>query len=314
MRYVFGPVPSRRLGLSLGVDLIPRKTCTFDCIYCEVGRTTQKISIPMDFFPVQEIVQQVRECLSIESPDIITLAGSGEPTLNSEIDRIIGSIKEITNIPVAVLTNGSLFWRQETREKVKNADIILPTLSAGTNSAFRRIHRPCVELDLEKVSQGLEKLRQEYLGKIYLEVVLLKGFNDGEEELARLKEEIERIGPDRVQLNTVVRPPADPRAKPLDMKTLEDIKNFFGKKAEIISSSIATRKGPERESVIEQFLEMIKRRPLREIDLVAALDLPKEEIQGLIKGLLIKGIIKSYEHSGSIFYLMNDENRPEERN
>ncbi len=313
MVYVFGPVPSRRLGLSLGVDLIPRKTCTFDCLYCEVGRTTQKTIRPSEFYPAWEINQQVAEYLKSCSPDTITLAGSGEPTLNSAISEIIYSIREITDIPIAVLTNGSLFWIQEIRKRVTNADIILPTLSTGREEVFKTIHRPHPQLRLEDIITGLEKLREEYTGKIYLEVVLLKGINDGDLDIEILKQQIDRIRPDRIQLNTVVRPPADIMAKPLDMERLEEIKRFLGDKAEIISSAIAGKGGARTDTVVEKFLEMIKRRPLREVDLVAALDLPLKEIQGLIKGLLIKGIIRSYEHLGSTFYLLNQENRSEER-
>ena len=156
MSYVFGPVPSRRLGLSLGVDLIPPKTCTFDCLYCQVGRTLCKTLDEKSYVPVRDVIVEIKKNLLKSDPDVITLAGSGEPTLHSEIDQVIDSIKEMTDIKVAVLTNGSLLWRKEVRSRVLMADIIMPTLSSAIDHTFRRIHRPHGELDLGSIIDGLK--------------------------------------------------------------------------------------------------------------------------------------------------------------
>ena len=158
MSYIFGPVPSRRLGLSLGVDLIPHKTCTYDCLYCEVGRTTNKTITSGPFAPVDEILTQLEERLKGCTPDVITLAGSGEPTLHSEIDRIISGIRAITDTKVVILTNGSLFWDEAIRKRVLAADLIMPTLSSAFAHTFQTIHRPHRDLALDRIVEGLRQL------------------------------------------------------------------------------------------------------------------------------------------------------------
>ncbi|MBW1705850.1 MAG: radical SAM protein [Deltaproteobacteria bacterium] len=305
MSYVFGPVPSRRLGLSLGVDLIPPKTCTFDCLYCEVGRTTSKTIEPGPFVPFREVVYEIEKKLMKTEPDAVTLAGSGEPTLYSRINEVIDSIKEITEIKVALLTNGSLFWKEEIRRRVLKADIIMPTLSSAFEDTFRMIHRPHPGLELNIVVDGLKRLRKDYKGLLFLEIVLLAGINDTEKEVEGLKTVINRINPEKIQLNTVLRPPADKRAISLDRKRLEDIKVFLGEKAEIIAGvPVAAKKG-KADTLIRDLLDMVKRRPLRSIDIVNAMGLSSDDVEDLVKGLLIKGYISRQEHSGEIYYLSN---------
>ena len=305
MSYVFGPVPSRRLGLSLGVDLIPFKTCTFDCLYCEVGKTTSKTLEPKSLVSVRELVHEIKKKLLKSKPDNVTLAGSGEPTLHSRIHEVISSIKEVTETKVALLTNGSLFWKEEIRQRVLKADIILPTLSSVFEDTFRMIHRPHPGLDVSTVIDGLERLRQDYNGLIFLEVVFLKGINDTENEVEGLKNVIERINPEKIQLNTVVRPPADKRAVSLDRKRLEEIKVFLGERAEIIAGvSVEAKKG-KADTLIRDLLDMVKRRPLRSIDIQNAMGLSSRDVEDLVKGLLIKGYISRQAHSGEIYYLSN---------
>jgi len=305
--HVFGPVPSRRLGLSLGVDLIPAKTCTFDCLYCEVGRTTDKTIQTRPYVPVKEILEQLRQKLVACRPDIITLAGSGEPTLHSEIDQVIDGIKAITDTRVAVLTNGSLFWDEEVRRRVLGADIIMPTLSSAFDQTFRRIHRPHPDLDVGAIIEGLKRLRGQYHGQLLLEVVFLSGINDTGEEEEALKDVIDTICPDRIQINTVVRPPSDSRAKSLDRERLEEIRLLFGKNAEVIAATPFGKEGLSGQSSAKSLLDTVKRRPLRAMDIVNSLDLDPDDVNDLIKGLLIKGYIRKQEHSGEIFYLSNEE-------
>ncbi len=306
MPHVFGPVPSRRLGLSLGVDLIPAKTCSFDCLYCQVGRTTNVTIEPEALVSSEEVAKEVEEKLIKNVPDAITLAGSGEPTLHSGIDQVIASIKEITKIKVAILTNGSLLWRDDIRQRVLGADILLPTLTSAFDATFREIHRPHSGLEHARIVDGLEKLRQDFKGQMFLEVVLLAGINDTEEELKGLKSLIERIGPDRIQLNTIVRPPADSRAISLDIKKMEEIMVFFGEKAEIVAEPRLKGRVTEKDSLVSRFLEMVKRRPLKPDDIANVLNLSLEEVEDLVKGLLIKGQIHKQEHSGNIYYLSNE--------
>jgi len=306
MAYVFGPVPSRRLGLSLGVDLIPPKTCTFDCLYCQVGRTTSRTLEPKAFVPVREVVAEIKRKILKNVPDAITLAGSGEPTLYSEIDQVIASIKKMTKIKVALLTNGALFWKEEIRQRVLKADIIMPTLSSAFDHTFREIHRPHPGLDLATIINGLKMLRQDYKGQIFLEVVFLAGVNDTKREVEALKNLVEQISPEKIQLNTVVRPPADSKAISLDRKRLEEINLIFGEKSEIVAEIPIKIKTRKEEHLINSLLDMVKRRPLKQIDIVNALGLSTDETEDLIKGLLIKGYIRRQSHSGDIYFLSNE--------
>jgi wyosine [tRNA(Phe)-imidazoG37] synthetase (radical SAM superfamily) len=303
MTHIFGPVPSRRLGLSLGVDLIPPKTCTYDCLYCEVGRTTCHIVNAEPFVPASEIADELEIALSKSSPDTITLAGSGEPTLNSEIEKIIASIRKQTNIKIALLTNGSLFWKEEVLQRVMGVDIILPTLTTVFEETFRAIHRPCAELNVSRLISGLKDLRRRYNGLIFLEVVLLSGVNDTEREVEGLKGIIREISPDMVQLNTVIRPPSYSRAMPVQKESMEQIKNFLGEKAEIIAYPPLQKRIAENDSTDVSIVEMAKRRPVRLIDISTALHITPEESEGLVEELMIKGLILKREHEGEIFYI-----------
>jgi wyosine [tRNA(Phe)-imidazoG37] synthetase (radical SAM superfamily) len=303
MSYVFGPVPSRRLGLSLGVDLIPPKTCTYDCLYCEVGRTTCHTIETSPLVSLQKISDELETALSKNRPDTITLAGSGEPTLNSEIDRIISFIKERTDIQIALLTNGSLFWKEEVMKKVMSADILLPTLSTVFNGTFKTIHRPCHGLNVSMIISGLKDLRKQYNGLIFLEIILLAGINDTEHEVEGLRKTINEISPDRVQLNTVIRPPSDSRARPMEPAHMEKIRDFIGNKAEIIGYMPSKKKSIEHDSARLSVIEMAKRRPVRLIDIAEVLNKTQEEAELLIKGMLIKGDIFEKKHEGEIFYV-----------
>lgn len=303
MTYVFGPVPSRRLGRSLGVDLIPAKTCTFNCVYCQVGRTTKQTLRTARYAPVRKVLQEIRQKLQQDKPDAITLAGSGEPTLHSGIDKIIASAKELTDTKVAVLTNGSLFWMKTIRQRVAAADVIMPTLCSASENTFQRIHRPHPKLTLKQIFAGLRQLRTEYKGQLWLEVLLLAGINDTPEELAELKTWIQALAPEKIQLNTVVRPPAEAQARALDSQGLEKIKVFLGPRAEIVAEHPAAASRCKENDRQGGLLEMIHRRPLRQKDIVTVLGVPPEEVQQLIKGLLIKGLVEKKKQGGEIYYI-----------
>jgi wyosine [tRNA(Phe)-imidazoG37] synthetase (radical SAM superfamily) len=303
LAHVFGPVPSRRLGLSLGVDLIPLKTCTYNCLYCQVGRTTHQSLKIESFFPVTEILEELGKKLEICSPDAITFSGSGEPTLSSDIGRVISFVKERTDTKTVVLTNGSLLWKEDVRHRITGADIIMPTLTTAFEETFRLIHQPHPDLDLNTILEGLKSLRRTYKGNLFLEVVFLAGFNDSEKELEGLRSMIEQISPDKIQLNTVIRPPSDPRAISLDTKRLEDIKNLFGEKAEIIAQTPLRNRKWEHETVYATILEMAKRRPVRARDVANVCDISFEEADSLIKGLVVKGALRQQEHEGEVYYM-----------
>ncbi len=306
---IFGPVPSRRLGLSLGIDLVPFKTCTYDCIYCQVGRTTNKTVECKEFFPVEDILSQLRKRVLSDSFDVITFSGSGEPTLYNKLDELVYEIKKITDTKIALLTNGSLLWRDEVRRKVLGVDIILPTITSIFEKTYKLIHRPHPVLSIEKVIDGLIRLRSEYKGKIFLELFVLKGINDNEDELNPLKEVIDKINPEKIQINTPVRPPSERVVTAVDREGLEKIRKFLGSKAEIIAHTYRSAFKEVKGDITQAILEMIKRRPVRDKDISDALGVDTSVVRSIIKGLLIKGMISEYEHLGDTYYVSKEGQR-----
>ena len=163
---LYGPVPSRRLGFSLGIDFIPFKTCSLDCIYCQLGHVPDKIVTRKDYIPAAEILSQIKE--KIDSGvriDYITFSGSGEPTLNAEIGNLIRGIKQLTKIPVAVLTNSTLLQHTEVRTALSAADLIVPSLDAVTQDVFEKINRPHPSLQISDILSGLKIFCRNSRGK-----------------------------------------------------------------------------------------------------------------------------------------------------
>lgn len=239
MKYIYGPVESRRLGLSLGVSLTAYKICNFDCIYCQLGRTIEKTAQRKEYVKVKDVIDELKSYL-FNNPDeaknlnYITISGSGEPTLNLKIGEVIQEIKKIINIPVAVITNASLLSDVQARSALTYVDLIVPSLDAVSPRIFYRIDRAHPDIKIEEIIQGLINLRKEFGGKIWLEVMLVRGINDDLRQIKRLKEVIDKINPDKIQLNSPIRTTAEPRALPVDKKKLEKIKNILGEKCEII--------------------------------------------------------------------------------
>ena len=300
MTHLFGPVNSRRLGLSLGVDVIPPKTCTFDCIYCEVGHTTH-LTLERQPYAVSAIIQEIQEYFQGAhiTPGYITLAGSGEPTLNAGIEEIITAIKTITALPVAVLTNGSLLYQAEVRRDLNAADVVLPSLDAAREDTFRRINRPAPGLTLEMILTGLEAFRQEYGGQLWLEVMLLKGLNDQEPELSALRRVLQKLHPDKVQLNTAVRPVVEAVAQPLNREEMAAIAAYLGEGAEVIAAF--DRNGGAGVTVMDSaFVDMLARRPMTAKDLAQALGLPLAQVEKRLHRLQAAGLISQnvYQHEG----------------
>ena len=302
LKYIFGPVPSRRLGRSLGIDLVPYKTCTFDCIYCDLGRTTRKTISRQSYVSPKEIQGELELCLSVldKKPDYIALSGSGEPTLNNSMREIIQRIKEITSIPIAFLTNSSLLTLDEVRRNLSEADVVLPSLDAVTPALFEYINRPHASLSIGGIISGLIQFRKQYRGQMWLEVLFCRGVNDGKEEIEKFKGVMKRIQPDRVQLNTPVRPPAEQFAFPLTLAQLEEIKERLGEKVEIISE-FAAPLGGELNSVKDtEILNLIKRRPCTAEDISKVLGLHLNEVVKYLEKLLQEGGVhyRMYEHRG----------------
>ena len=302
MAHLFGPVPSRRLGRSLGVDLIPPKTCPYDCLYCEVGPTTHQTLERRDY-GTDAIIQELKDHLghSEVELDFITLAGSGEPTLNLGLSRIIKAVKEMTSTPVAVLTNGALLYLPEVREALAAATLVLPSLDAAREETFRLINRPLPDFSLEQLLAGLKAFRQEFAGQIWLEVMMLKGLNDKEADLTALRQAIRKIAPDKVQLNTAVRPVVEDYAQPLTAGEMAAVATFLGEGVEVIAAFSRDQAAQANLSDVA-FLEVLARRPMTAQDLAQALGLPLPQVQKRLHHLCKSGRISYNFYQDQGFY------------
>jgi wyosine [tRNA(Phe)-imidazoG37] synthetase (radical SAM superfamily) len=316
-KYLYGPVPSRRLGRSYGIDIVPFKVCTLDCVYCQLGRTTDKTTERKVYTPVDSILAELKDALAENvHADFITLAGSGEPTLHAQLGRLIDGIKEITNITTAVLTNGTLLFRPDVRADCAKADVVMPSLDAGDRQTFERINRPHPSISIENVISGLCQLRDEYAGQIWLEVFFIDTINTGAEQIIRIKEAIERIRPDKIHLNTAVRPTADPHVRRLHTKQLQEIAMYLGPHCEVIAdfskvpgdlpwptdSQDMAAPHPPASSKATALLSMLKRRPCSLNDICAALNLKHNEALKYISDLQQRGLIHCEIKEGNTFF------------
>lgn len=305
-KHIFGPVPSRRLGMSLGVDLVPHKVCSFDCIYCECGPTTNRTLERKEFVSAKEVISELQDYLSTHPcPDYITFSGAGEPTLNSKIGEVIHFIKKINaNIPVAVLTNGSLLNQKQVRNELLNSDIILPSLDAATYSALKKINRPHPHIQLETYIKGLIDLRKEYNGAIWLEIMIIPGINDGTENLQLLKKAIEKIKPDKIQLNTLDRPGCAQNIRAANKHELNRIIRFWQlDNVEVIGPVTKRTKLKSYHRDIEKaILNSISRRPSTIEDLEIILGMKRNEINKYLGILEANNKIKPVQQLRGTFY------------
>ena len=277
-KYLFGPVPSRRLGLSLGVDIVPFKHCPFDCVYCQLGRTTEKTVDRREYVSAEAVICELKEYINQGlTADVITLSGSGEPTLNSAIGQMIEEIKKITDIPVAVITDAALFDNEQVRQDCSKADIVVPSLDAADKGSFEKINRPEKSLKIEKIIDGLIKFRNEFSGKFWLEVFMVEGINTDNEQIAKLKEVIEKIRPDKIQLNTAVRPTAESGIIRIPAEKLQQIAGKLGENCEVIADYPAVMESKDLQVQAEQILAMLKRRPCSLEDICAGLHIHRNQ-------------------------------------
>ncbi len=311
-KFLFGPVPSRRLGMSLGVDLVPYKVCSLNCIYCECGFTTNLTIERNEYVPYNEVIQELKRFLSDKPAlDFITFSGSGEPTLNSRIGDILKFIKQnYPDIPVAVLTNGTLLKNKQVRTEILDADLVLPSLDVASDLSFRKINRPIHSLDIEDYINGLCEFRKEYQGKIWLEVLIIPGYNNSKEDLKLLKEAFNKIKPDSIQLNTLDRPGVIPGLKAAGKEELEQIADFWGlDNIEIIAAAPSRKEVKSfRDDVESAILETIFRRPCTVDDLVKILGLHISEINKYLDVLEADNKIKSVQQERGVFYQTTNKN------
>ncbi|MEA1908323.1 MAG: radical SAM protein [Euryarchaeota archaeon] len=299
--HIFGPVPSRRLGRSLGIDITPYKTCTFDCVYCQLGRTTEKTVQRREYVPKDQVLSELEGFLDKNEGDIdcITFAGSGEPTLHSKIGEMIDAIKTMTDVPVVVITNGSLLFLEDVRNDLMNADLVLPSLDAATTPGFRAVDQPHESLKVEQIIEGLRIFREAFEGKFWLEIMIVKGLNDSDDEISALMDAVSRIGPDRVQLNTVVRPSVEDAEAASRGEMMRLCKRFAGSRGfkgdvEIIADA--------RIWVRADILPLLERRPLTIDEISDALQVHRNEAAKYLRELEVRGEVVEMVHDGKRYF------------
>lgn len=306
MPILFGPVLSRRLGRSLGIDLVFRKVCNMDCLYCEVGRTTYYTLERKPYISLEKIRKALEQAKEIANTyDVLTITGSGEPTLNIHFEEAVHLAKAMIDKPIAVLTNSTLVHERSVREALAQVDFVLASLDSAREKSFRLVNRPVAAVRLDLIIEGLSALRQEMKGELWLEVLFVKGLNDTPEDISALKSAIDYIKPHRVQLNTVVRPPAYPMARPLSLEELEAIKQKLSGKAEIIS---AEKRGAILEKSLtltelsEWLINYLSRRPADLEELALVFGEAKDKLLSLLNKLQDEGKVTKVYHEGKVYF------------
>lgn len=304
MKHVFGPVPSRRLGQSLGIDPVPLKTCNWNCVYCQLGRTRHFAVERENFYETQEILDEVQVALDAHKPgkiDWITFIGSGETTLHSGLGEMIQGVKEMTELPVAVITNGSLLYQAALRNELKLADAVLPTLDAGNGALFRKINRPHSQFTFESLVEGMIEFRKEYENFLWLEVMIVQGLNDSEESLVEIASWIVKIKPDEVHIVQPTRPPVEKWVKPPDDEGLMRAKTFLGEVASLVMPAVGEFDLGSGSDLIEAIVGIITRHPMRESELVCYLEHWSPEA--------VQSTLQKLEDSGQAQVIIRNEER-----
>ena len=298
MKYVYGPVPSRRLGLSLGISPIPKKVCNYSCIYCQLGRTDRMSNTRQMFFMVEEIMEELQEVLRNKIKfDVVTIVGEGEPTLYLGLGELISEIRKRTDKPVAVVTNGALFYDAKLRAELYGADIVLPTLDAYDEESLRKINRPHGAIDYEMVSEGLKKFSEEYTGQLWIELMLIEGMNDDEVSLRKYAEVLKKLDYDKLYINTPVRPPAEPDVKAVSHEKMNRAVDVLGG----ISIDLLDSQGfhSEIEDHYEAIMSIIKRHPMNQFEIEGFLTSRScKNIDGILDDLKKDGKVVIVNYKG----------------
>lgn len=261
--YTYGPVPSRRLGRSLGVSPIPPKTCSYTCVYCQLGRTDHLQAHRESFFPKEEVLAEIVDRATQTRPDYVTFVGDGEPTLCRDLGWLIEHTKDIVGLPVAVITNGSLLWRDDVQNDLMRADVVIPTLDAGNETTFRRINRPHPGITFDVMLEGQIAFKRSCSGRLWVEVMLVAGVNDDPDELLSIRQAIERIKPDSVFVLTPIRPPAESWVRiPTPGKIIE-AQQILGGATAIVERETGDFGLEAFASATQAILEIGSRHPLR---------------------------------------------------
>jgi len=311
-KYLYGPVPSRRLGRSLGIDLVPFKTCTYDCIYCQLGRTTNKTMARLSYAPIKDILSELEIKLATgERPDYISIAGSGEPTLHSYIGELISMIKNMTNIPVAVLTNGSLLHVPDVRAALMRADLVVPSLDAGDEEMFQYVNRPHPDISFDNMVKGLIEFTRDFPGQVWLEVLLVSGVTGMAADVEKIAVLAKKIGANKVQLNTVCRPAAEEFACAVGKNQMKNLASLFTGAVDIISDdqsgdfSVTAAKDTANEEIVS----LLARRPCTLTGICSGLGLHPHDAAKKLKKLVDEKRITTLRTSHEVFYKILENRR-----
>lgn len=306
MKYVFGPVPSRRLGQSLGIDPVPAKTCNWNCVYCQLGRTGPLDHDRKDYVPNDVVVAEVLQSLDTTAnhpPDWLTIVGSGEPTLHAGLGDLIRRLKQVSTIPLAVITNGSLLCRADVRHDLSRADLVIPSLDAGSEAIYRRVNRAVAELDFPSLVAGLIAFREEFAGRLWIETMLIKGINDSDEALEDLANVLRRIGPDEVHLNLPVRPPAEPWVASSNPARIARAVEILGAVARVVPPSPPQLQFRSDQDVVQTIIDVVSRHPMKESELVDALRRwDPNKVESTLERLAASGAAKAVTRGGERFW------------
>lgn len=306
---IFGPVPSRRFGRSLGVDLVPFKTCSLDCVFCQLGRTTDKTITRKEYILLQSVLEELTDWLDSEgTADYITLSGSGEPTLHSRFGEVLQFITSKTKIPSVLLTNGTLFYLPEVREAAAHADVVKISISVWDQTYFQHVNRPHPKLDFDKIVEGIRLFRNEHHGKIWIEVFLIDGVNTIPADVERIAQLIEGVRPDRIHLNTAVRPPAEDFVTALSNRELNKLAPLFHPTAEVIADFHAdlTSHGQFNENAI---VAMLQRRPCTAEQISKAFGMHLNETFKYLGDLLRTNQVMEVKKNQNKFYCVKKTKR-----
>lgn len=300
--YLFGPVPSRRLGRSLGVDLVPFKTCTMDCIFCQLGSTTCEVSGRDAYVPMGDVLEELARWFEVDgAADHITLAGSGEPTLHSEFGEVFKWVAANTAIPSVLLTNGSLLYLPEVRAAAALADKVKVTLGAWDEASFRLIHRPAQGIDFARLVEGESLFRRTFKGELALEVFLIEGINSDDAAVRKIAALAERIAPDRIDLNTAVRPPTESSVGAVSPERLAEIALLLGERA-VVAASFSGAVSDEADVDAERLLGVISRHPATAEQLAGDFCVALERVQVRLDRLVAAGVIRAELRGGATYF------------
>jgi wyosine [tRNA(Phe)-imidazoG37] synthetase (radical SAM superfamily) len=315
MKYVFGPVPSRRLGQSLGIDTIPLKTCNWNCVYCQLGRTRPLTNQRKEYSPVEDILAEVGDALEAHKPgeiDWITFVGSGETLLHSGTGWLIRQIKNLTPLPIAVITNGSLFYLPEARQELTAADAVLPTLDAGTAELYRKINRPPPDISFDRLVEGMAAFRNMYPGNIWVEVMLVQGLNDTSQALEDIAKVLQRIRPDVVHINLPTRPPVEAWVGPPSEESLMKALTILGSIAKVVHPTAGSFDLSGFDNLVDAIVGVITRHPMSQAELERTLERwSPGQLGRVLKDLVASGLVQVVERNGTRYWVAASSRFPD---